>query len=43
MYISILIGIRGLRNRERIKNLRYQLQLLLEDYINDRQFDSRGR
>ncbi|CAL4106005.1 unnamed protein product, partial [Meganyctiphanes norvegica] len=35
--------LRGLRNRERIKNLRYQLQLLLEDYINDRQYDSRGR
>ncbi|ROT83510.1 putative retinoid X receptor [Penaeus vannamei] len=27
----------------RVKALRYQVQLLLEDYINDRQFESRGR
>ncbi|KAG0728546.1 Hepatocyte nuclear factor 4-gamma [Chionoecetes opilio] len=35
--------IRGLRNLERVKMLRYQVQLLLEDYINDRQYESRGR
>lgn len=35
--------IRGLRNVERVKMLRYQVQLLLEDYINDRQYESRGR
>nr|XP_045622673.1 hepatocyte nuclear factor 4-gamma-like isoform X4 [Procambarus clarkii] len=35
--------IRGLRNVERVKALRYQVQLLLEDYINDRQYESRGR
>lgn len=28
---------------EKVKALRYQIQLLLEDYINDRQFESRGR
>lgn len=27
----------------RIKNLRYQIQINLEDYISDRQYDSRGR
>ncbi|XP_042856265.1 hepatocyte nuclear factor 4-gamma-like [Penaeus japonicus] len=35
--------IRGLRDVGRVKTLRYQVQLLLEDYINDRQFESRGR
>lgn len=35
--------IRGLRDVVRVKALRYQVQLLLEDYINDRQFESRGR
>ncbi|XP_071540724.1 hepatocyte nuclear factor 4-gamma-like [Panulirus ornatus] len=35
--------IRGLRNVERVKALRYQVQLMLEDYINDRQYESRGR
>lgn len=27
----------------RIKGLRYQIQINLEDYISDRQYDSRGR
>lgn len=27
----------------KIKNMRFQVQLSLEDYINDRQYDSRGR
>lgn len=27
----------------KIKNMRYQVQISLEDYINDRQYDSRGR
>ncbi|CAL8100863.1 unnamed protein product [Orchesella dallaii] len=34
---------RGLSEPHRIKALRYQVQLLLEDYISDRQYDSRGR
>lgn len=34
---------RGLGEPHRIKALRYQVQLLLEDYISDRQYDSRGR
>lgn len=39
----VLPVIRGLRDVEKVKALRYQVQLLLEDYINDRQFESRGR
>jgi len=34
---------RGLRDIERIKGLRYQIQMNLEDYICDQQYDSRGR
>uniref|UniRef100_A0A0B7ANU6 Uncharacterized protein n=1 Tax=Arion vulgaris TaxID=1028688 RepID=A0A0B7ANU6_9EUPU len=33
----------GLSNVARIKLFRYQVQVSLEDYINDRQYDSRGR
>lgn len=36
-------GARGLSDPSKIKALRYQVQLSLEDYINDRQYDSRGR
>uniref|UniRef100_A0A8C9R0M5 Hepatocyte nuclear factor 4-alpha-like n=1 Tax=Scleropages formosus TaxID=113540 RepID=A0A8C9R0M5_SCLFO len=34
---------KGLSNPGKIKQLRYQMQTSLEDYINDRQYDSRGR
>ncbi|XP_041454631.1 hepatocyte nuclear factor 4-gamma-like isoform X2 [Lytechinus variegatus] len=34
---------KGLSEPGRIKMLRYQVQIHLEDYINDRQYDSRGR
>nr|CAI5857509.1 unnamed protein product [Callosobruchus analis] len=34
---------RGLSEPSRIKALRYQIQINLEDYISDRQYDSRGR
>ncbi|XP_022235351.1 hepatocyte nuclear factor 4-gamma-like isoform X3 [Limulus polyphemus] len=34
---------KGLSDVQRIKLLRYQVQTSLEDYINDRQYDSRGR
>ncbi|XP_043921947.1 hepatocyte nuclear factor 4-gamma [Protopterus annectens] len=34
---------KGLSNPSKIKNMRYQVQVSLEDYINDRQYDSRGR
>ncbi|XP_075439286.1 hepatocyte nuclear factor 4-gamma isoform X2 [Ascaphus truei] len=34
---------KGLGNPVKIKNMRYQVQISLEDYINDRQYDSRGR
>jgi len=33
----------GLINKAKIKELRYQVQLNLEDYINDSQYESRGR
>ncbi|ESO82793.1 hypothetical protein LOTGIDRAFT_108689, partial [Lottia gigantea] len=34
---------RGLNDKQRIKMFRYQVHVNLEDYINDRQYDSRGR
>lgn len=34
---------KGLNNPLKIKNMRFQVQISLEDYINDRQYDSRGR
>ncbi|XP_063981152.1 hepatocyte nuclear factor 4-gamma isoform X2 [Diachasmimorpha longicaudata] len=34
---------KGLSESARIKHLRYQIQINLEDYISDRQYDSRGR
>nr|XP_002731047.1 PREDICTED: hepatocyte nuclear factor 4-alpha-like [Saccoglossus kowalevskii] len=34
---------KGLSDSMKIKSLRYQAQINLEDYINDRQYDSRGR
>ncbi|XP_025115009.1 hepatocyte nuclear factor 4-gamma-like isoform X3 [Pomacea canaliculata] len=34
---------RGLSDPQRIKSIRYQVQVNLEDYINDRQYDTRGR
>ena len=40
---SHVIDAKGLSDPQRIKSIRYQIQLNLEDYINDRQYDSRGR
>uniref|UniRef100_H2ZRX7 Hepatocyte nuclear factor 4 beta n=1 Tax=Latimeria chalumnae TaxID=7897 RepID=H2ZRX7_LATCH len=34
---------KGVSDPKRIKSLRFQVQVNLEDYINDRQYDSRGR
>ncbi|KAM9308048.1 hepatocyte nuclear factor 4-gamma [Gastrophryne carolinensis] len=34
---------KGLSNPSKIKSMRFQVQISLEDYINDRQYDSRGR
>ncbi|XP_070537291.1 hepatocyte nuclear factor 4-gamma-like isoform X2 [Ptychodera flava] len=34
---------KGLSDSMKIKSIRYQVQINLEDYINDRQYDSRGR
>lgn len=37
------IDSKGLSDSSKIKCLRYQIQINLEDYISDRQYDSRGR
>lgn len=37
------VDAKGLSDPGRIKHLRYQIQINLEDYISDRQYDSRGR
>ncbi|KAJ7311879.1 hypothetical protein JRQ81_006194 [Phrynocephalus forsythii] len=34
---------KGLSEAGKVKNMRFQVQVNLEDYINDRQYDSRGR
>lgn len=34
---------KGLTDPSKIKSLRYQIQINLEDYINDHQYDNRGR
>ncbi|KAM3839739.1 hepatocyte nuclear factor 4-gamma [Vipera latastei] len=34
---------KGLSNPMKIRNMRFQVQMSLEDYINDHQYDSRGR
>ena len=34
---------KGISDPQKIKAMRYQVQINLEDYINDRQYDSRGR
>ncbi|XP_042294078.1 hepatocyte nuclear factor 4-beta-like [Sceloporus undulatus] len=34
---------KGLSESSKVKNMRFQVQVNLEDYINDRQYDSRGR
>ncbi|KAM8947155.1 hepatocyte nuclear factor 4-beta isoform 2-T2 [Pelodytes ibericus] len=34
---------KGLSEQGKVKNMRFQVQVNLEDYINDRQYDSRGR
>ncbi|KAJ8984315.1 hypothetical protein NQ317_012286 [Molorchus minor] len=39
----IQVNAKGLSEPARIKALRYQIQINLEDYISDRQYDSRGR
>lgn len=34
---------KNLKDSARIKNVRHQIQICLEDYVNDRQYNSRGR
>lgn len=42
-FMSFGTDAKGLSEPARIKHLRYQIQINLEDYISDRQYDSRGR
>jgi len=37
------VDIRGVSDAARIKAIRYQIQVNLEDYVSDRQYESRGR
>lgn len=39
----IQTGVPGLKDVQRVKALRHQVQTALEDYINDNQYDARGR
>lgn len=39
----LFLDAKGLISTDRIKQLRFQIQINLEDYISDRQYDSRGR
>lgn len=39
----IFADAKGLGDPQKIKSFRYQVQVNLEDYINDRQYDTRGR
>lgn len=41
--LSFSSDAKGLSDPGKIKRMRYQVQVSLEDYINDRQYDSRGR
>ena len=41
-FINIL-DTKGLQDPQRVKNIRYRVQINLEDYINDRQYEARGR
>ena len=38
-----LVDIRGVSDAAKIKAIRYQIHVNLEDYVNDRQYESRGR
>lgn len=42
-FFFLLLDAKSLRDPSKIKAMRYQVQMSLEDYINDRQYDSRGR
>lgn len=41
--VWVVADAKGLSDPSKIKRMRYQVQVSLEDYINDRQYDSRGR
>jgi len=37
------IDVRGMSDAAKIRAIRYQIQVNLEDYVSDRQYESRGR
>jgi len=39
----LLKAVKGLNDPTKVKTVRHQIQVCLEDYVNDRQYDSRGR
>lgn len=41
--VVVVLVAKGLGDPQKIKQLRHQIQTSLEDYINDHQYDSRGR
>ena len=43
MYTHFVAAAKGISDTAKIKSFRCQVQVNLEDYINDRQYDSRGR
>ena len=43
MFLLFPTDAKGISDPQKIKAMRYQVQINLEDYINDRQYDSRGR
>jgi len=42
-FCLVVVDAKGLNESGRIKAMRYQVQINLEDYISDRQYSSRGR
>ena len=43
IFVDFATGVQALKEPQRIKSFRYQVQTALEDYINDNQYDARGR
>jgi len=43
LFTAILADVRGLSDSAKIKAMRYQIQINLDDYISDRQYEPRGR
>lgn len=41
--IFYILAVKGLSDPSKVKQVRHQIHVSLEDYVNDRQYDSRGR